>query len=278
MRQASARGTGRRIRLGAVRRPLDIVYSSLMDERPSPLEPIAPLPEAGADALRTRLEAVADAAAVFAHDLKNPLSALLLGLQRLARLADPARQAQARELATRLERSIQATSKLVDAHADFARLQAGRLALERGRLASADVLLRAAELVKPAAAERSQELRLDLAPGLPEVDWDGDRMIQALEQVLGTALRLAPAGATASCAGEAAGADVILAVSVAWPAASPDGSSPAAPPRRIRGSGLLVARSLVEAHGGRLTVDEDAERTTVRMIVPARPSSPTPST
>jgi signal transduction histidine kinase len=244
-----------------------------MDERPIPTEPGSPAPEGGDQDLRRRLELMSEAAALFAHDLKNPLSALLLGVQRLARLADPPRQAQARDLAARLERSIQAMSRLVEGHADLARLQAGQLQLERARLPCAEVLVRAVESLRPAATERKQELRLDLSAPLPEVEWDGARVAEALAQLLGTALRLGPEGAAVACTAAVAGPEVIVTVTVEHAASpsAPDLQPTAPPARRIRGSGLLVARGLVEAHGGRLTIEDDLQRTTARVFLPARP-------
>lgn len=247
----------------------------MADPHPSP--ELVPPPRDLDEALR-RLDALSEAAATFAHDLKNPLSAILLGVQRLARLADPARQAQARELGARLERSVQAMTRLVDGNAELTRLQAGKLRLERTTLPCADLLTRALEPLRPAAAERRQELRLALPPDLPEVRWDADRIAEAVDHVVGAALRLGPEGTVVSCSAEASGPDVVITVVVelgGGPADAPPVPE-AAPPRRIRGTGLLVARSLVEAHGGRVELEDDALQTRLRMRLPARPVAASP--
>lgn len=244
------------------------------DSRPPPEHPPGPI---SPEEARRRLEQVAEAAAAFAHDLKNPLSALLLGVQRLGRLAEPERQAQARELVARLERSVQAMSRLVDGHAGFGRLQAGQLALERSRRPCAELLLEALAPLRPMAAERRQALDVDAPATLPEVEWDVPRIAEALDLVVGAALRLAPEGVAVSCTAAASGGEVTITVVVALPAPAGPAAAiflpPGAPsaPRRIRGSALIVARGLIEAHGGRVELEDDPERTSLRMTLPAAP-------
>ena len=210
---------------------------------------------------RARLDVLQGAARVFAHDFKNPLSALLLGVQRLARFARPDHQAQARAMSARLEATIQTMNRLVEGLADLARHLAGELQLDTARQPAAEILARAVDPLRAGAAERQQGLTLELRTDLPEVEWDGERVIKALQHVLGMALQATPEGGTVRCSAELGSGLVLVTVVGTAPQTAPAAAAPlrtaseGAPPRRARELALAVARALAEAHGGSLETE-----------------------
>lgn len=228
--------------------------------------------------VQRRLEALQDAARVFAHDFKNPLSALLLGLQRLSRFAAPDHQLHARTLAARLESTIQTMNRLVDGLADLSRWQGGALHLERSRHPAADVLARAVEPLRAGAAERHQQLALELGAELPEVEWDAERVIRALQHLLSRALQATPEGGTVRCSAELSAGRVIVTVEGPprpGPALEPPVAAEANRPRRQRDLELLAARALAEAHGGGLASEEPLGRGPVfRLNLPVSAAVP----
>jgi signal transduction histidine kinase len=247
-----------------------------MGDPRNPIEAAAPTsqaPSALGEPL-ARLDRLREATRVFAHDLKNPLSALLLGLQRIARFAAPDHQAQARALTARLESTVQTMNRLVEGLADLARYVGGELRLEPAPRPAAEVIERAVEPLRPAAAERRQEVVLALPAALPVVEWDVERVSQALQHLLALTLRSSPEGAEIRCSASVREGRVV--VQIEGPAPHPLPSlapllSAADPGRRraARDLGVLVARALAEAHGGALELEEEPERGAVyRLALP----------
>jgi signal transduction histidine kinase len=219
-----------------------------------------------------RLAAFHEAARVFAHDLKNPLSALLLGVQRLARFVSPEHQPRARTLAARLEFTVQTMNRLVEGLADLARCQAGALELEPARHTVAEVMARAVDPLRPGAAERRQELDVAAGADLPQVDWDAERVARALQHLLARALHHAPEGGRVRCSAAAPSAGQVIVTVEGPPGVMPaTEAAPGGAGTRVRRSGdleLLFARALVEAHGGTLAAEERAGGPVFRLVLP----------
>jgi signal transduction histidine kinase len=133
------------------------------------------------------------------------------------------------------------------------------------------LLADAAALAEPLASAKSVELRIEAGPvaeaGVP---CDADRILQVLTNLLGNAIRFAPSGGHVglSAAREGPGGErVRFAVSDDGPgiepAQMPHLFEPFAPMRGSReglGVGLSIARSLVEAHEGRIWAESQPGR------------------
>jgi signal transduction histidine kinase len=146
----------------------------------------------------------------------------------------------------------------------------------------------------PLAAERSVTLELSLRGELPPVLADADRVVQALGNLVGNALKFTPEGGRVSVAVERDGADggrgagVDGARGIRFRVADTGcGIAPehlahvfdrfwqARDARRGgAGLGLAIAKGIVEAHGGTLTVEsEPGVGTTFTCSLPALPAA-----
>ncbi len=200
-------------------------------------------------------------AAMVAHDLRNPIQAMLLQLDLLLRGGEvevrvPA--ATLRGLRRGGERLIEMVRDLLDA----ARIEAARLALSPQPTSLPGAVAALIEQMRPLLGDRAVLLQVEGEP--PLVDADPARLDQILGNLIDNALkyggdgpiaiRVAAAGAGASCSVEDSG----------------PGIEPADVPRlfdrfyqsqRARanktglGLGLYISKGLVDAHGGNLRVE-----------------------
>jgi signal transduction histidine kinase len=198
---------------------------------------------------------------VAGHELRTPLNALkiqLYTLRRRAFAADSTDAGQLNRLDSQLERLIALTNALLD----VSRIQAGRLTLE---LIEGDLTEVAREVVARLGdgAERSGSRLVFTTDGPVRGLWDGFRIDQVLTNLLANALKF----------GKGTPVEVSVAQSdgTAYLAVRDEGIG-IAPADQARiferyeravedrsyggmGLGLWIAKEIVEAHGGRLSVE-----------------------
>ncbi|ACG73905.1 GAF sensor signal transduction histidine kinase [Anaeromyxobacter sp. K] len=209
-----------------------------------------------------------DTLSIVSHDLKNPMSALLLGIQRLARLVDEPRRPQGDALLAKLERTVRGMNRLIEGLLDLARIEAGRLQLDRRPEPPAAVVARATEPLEALAAERRQRIAVRLAPDLPVPAWDPDRMAQVIANLVGNALKFGPDGEEVVITAERYGGGLRFGVVDRGPGIAPEIREhlfdrywqPAGDQKRGHGLGLFIVRGIVEAHGGQAWVESEPGR------------------
>ncbi len=211
-------------------------------------------------AVRAREEALH----IVSHDLKNPIAVLLLKAQRLRRVMPAGDEgARARTLVEQLERTIMGMNRLIEGLLDLARMEAGRLKLDRRVEAPSAVVTRAVEPLQSLAHDRGQRLEIAVSESLPPIDADPDRLAQVLANLVGNALKYTPEGGRIRVEAQASPSEVCFTVADTGPGI-PAEQLPhlferfwqaRAAGRTGHGLGLSIVQGLVEAHDGRVWVD-----------------------
>lgn len=216
-----------------------------------------------------------DILGVVAHDLRNPLQGLLLQSRVLRRHAASGEAWCARP-AELIERAVARMTRLIEDLLDVSRIEAGHLSLTREDVEAAQLLADAAEAQRPLAVEAGLELDVEAAADLPAIRVDRHRLLQVFENLVGNALKVTPRGGRLGLSARREGDAVAFAVSDSGCGVAAD-ELPHVFERfwqgraahRGAGLGLPIARGIVEAHGGHISLESEPGRgSTVCFTIP----------
>ena len=214
--------------------------------------------------------------AIVSHDLRNPLSGILMGsavLTRTEGLDD-----RSARLATRIQNSAKRMVRIVDDLLDLTRTRLGseihivRRPMDAGSIC--EMVIAELEGSHPHAVIRYT------SKGDLRGEWDSDRLAQVLSNLVGNALQHGDADQPISVLAQGHGEEVALAIHNAGlpiPAGAlrsifepnvRNVQDPTKAPTGL-GLGLYIAKELVTAHGGSLTVaSTHADGTTFTVRLP----------
>jgi PAS domain S-box-containing protein len=215
------------------------------------------------DQARRAIRARDDVLGVVSHDLRNPLGVISMCATSL--LADGfADEGRDRETLGTIQRSAHWAQRLIQDLLDVSAIEAGGLSLTRRPEDTAILVTRAVLLHGELAAEREISLVAELPESLPRVDVDADRVVQALGNLIGNALKFTPYRGMVRVGAADEVDRVRMFVSDSGPGI-PDEHAPHVFDRfwtsggasRTRGSGmgLAIVRGIVDAHGGRVWLE-----------------------
>ncbi|HEY3586101.1 MAG TPA: hybrid sensor histidine kinase/response regulator, partial [Myxococcaceae bacterium] len=213
---------------------------------------------------RAGIQAREDALAIVAHDLRNPLHAIAVGVSTLLpRITEPT----LRRPVERIQRSAQRMERLLQDLLDIHAIEGDRFTVTRGEVAPTALILTALESQQSLAGQTSVIINTDVAPALPAVEADEERVLQVLENLVGNALKFTPPGGvvTVGAARTQDPAWVVFSVRDNGPGIAEEHLprvfdrfyQALSSDRRGSGLGLAICKAIVEAHGGRIWAESD---------------------
>lgn len=130
---------------------------------------------------------------VVSHDLRNPLSGITMCASVLLD-PEPAPPESVRSMAEVIRESAQWMGRIIQDLLDVSRIEAGRLALERGPVDSTAVLETIQDLMRLQVEQAGLQLAIEPADEPPPLDADRERVLQVLMNLVGNAIKFTPAG------------------------------------------------------------------------------------
>ncbi len=234
----------------------DLVFAQEIARRASTAMENARLHEQARRAVQAR----EDLLAVVSHDLRNPLSVILVSAT-LAQHAWPSTD-PARRTIEAIRRSALRMDRLISDLLDWSAIEAGKLSIETSPQSVDGVVRDALEALETPAAQKRIRLS-SVGVGDLAVLCDRERMLQVFSNLIGNAIKFTPEGGAVTVRVEPRGEDVWFFVTDTGPGIPADQVPKlfdrfwqAKKTARLgTGLGLTIAKGIVEAQDGRIGVE-----------------------
>ena len=198
------------------------------------------------------------------HDLRNPLHSIIGAVGMLQMILPPAMLQENRDLFDLVNSSCTRMQRLVDSLLDISRMESGetKLALEPVNLAQ--LIQAAVSRVSPTMQARGIASSVFMPAHLPPVEIDLDMIDRVIINLLDNAIKFTPSDGQISVSAESHGARIAVSINDNGPGIPPE-QRPHIFERFARGTssgprgfglGLTFCKLAVEAHGGKIWIED----------------------
>jgi PAS domain S-box-containing protein len=231
------------------------------------------------EALKRAVTARDEVLGIVAHDLRNPLSLIMMTANAMRRRSGDEPDRRNAETPSAILRAAERMNQLIGDLLDIALVEAGQLRVEFGLLPAADLARDAVEMQRPVAEASGVKISLEVEPDVRTAWGDRRRLLQVFENLIGNATKFTPPGGRIVVRVAVKDEDVVFSVTDTGVGIAPDALphvfdrfwQATTRARRLgAGLGLPITKGIVEAHGGRIGVESEVERgTTFFFTIPA---------
>lgn len=217
------------------------------------------------------VQAREDFLAIVSHDLRNPLSVILLksGFLKMD-LAESTSDTRFVKDVEAISRAGKSMERLIRDLFDLSSIEAGRLRVDRRMCSVREILQDAFEAQRPLVGARTFNLESNLPQAELWASCDRDRILQVFSNLLGNATKFTAADGGISVEASVANDAVVFCVKDNGIGMSKDDLEQAfqrygrgrATGRRGLGLGLFIAKALIEAHQGRIWIESVKDKGT----------------
>jgi signal transduction histidine kinase len=218
--------------------------------------------------------------ATASHELRTPLTSISGFLEMLGD-EEGALSPSGRTYLSAIRRGTTRLQRIVEDVLLVAQIEANRLELDHAPVDLAELAAETVEAARPAAAEQGIQLRLDVAKQVL-LEADATRLRQVLDNLVSNALKFTPHGGAVALSASNGGDRVRLEVADTGVGVPHEEigqlfsrfyRASTATRRAIPGNGLglVIARAIVEGHGGTISLQSrEGEGTRVTVSLPTR--------
>ena len=209
---------------------------------------------------RERLSALGNMAATVAHEVRNPLNAISMGLQRLKVEFQPT---QDEEQYSRLTQLMLGEARRLNSIVEQFLSLARPVEIKAEALPLQEILKELAALEESHARQSNVRIHVIAAPNLPALKADPNHLTQVLLNLMLNGLQAMPHGGTLTLEAKTSNSNFLIAVTDTGTGIAPENLSRIFEPyfttnAQGSGLGLAISRRIIEAHGGTITVSNQA--------------------
>ena len=253
--------------VGEETRALKVVSSPVLGGDDSPIGTVYALDDITREKEIEQMKS--DFVALVSHELRTPLTSIY-GYTRLILDGKTGEVPDVtRDKLVRVERQALRLSHLISDLLDLSRIESGRMEMRMAPTSIVDVAGTRIEDIRTQADDKEIRLTLEAEDDVPDAVADGERIGQVLTNLLSNAVKFTPNGGSVQTRIRREGSLLSVQVIDTGVGIPPDErarifekfhqvSSVHTRQQGGTGLGLAIARSIVEAHGGRIWVDDGA--------------------
>ena len=208
-----------------------------------------------------------DFISLVSHELRTPLTSIIGFVSFILDGKAGAINDRQRNSLVRVQRQSKRLAALINDLLDISRIESGRIQMEQAPISILDIVTQRIEEIRPQADEKSIQLDLTTPESVPQILGDEARMGQVFTNLIGNAIKFTPNNGEVSVKVEADGNLLHVEVIDTGPGIPPEErqkifdkfyqlSDISTRKQGGSGLGLSISKSIVEAHGGKLWIDD----------------------
>ena len=213
------------------------------------------------------------------HDLRTPLTSLLTGLQSVSALGSL--NPEQDELLSISVEGGRTLLDMINELLDVSKMEEGSFVLERSPIDVSMLAEHARSQVAVLAENKRLTLTIDLAPDLPSIQADEDKIRRLLVNLLGNAIKFTPESGAVALRASHDGAGIHISVTDTGEGIPPESfekifekfgqvENRQAGRKMSTGLGLTFCKMVAEAHGGKIWVESElGHGSTFHVVLPS---------
>ncbi len=207
------------------------------------------------------------------HELKSPLTSLIMYVDLFLEGAAGELTEKAEKFLKIMARSSKRLSRFIDDLLDMAKIERGKMEIKKESLEILPIVSEIAELIKPQADEKDIEIAMNIPDNLPLVFVDGDRTRQIITNLLSNSIKFTPEKGKISIKIQDEKEHFQVSISDTGIGIPPEQIGKIFDKfeqvkeirERVKGPkgtglGLAIVKSIVEAQGGKIWVESEVDK------------------
>jgi PAS domain S-box-containing protein len=220
--------------------------------------------------LRETMELKSQFISTVSHELRTPLACMKEAIAIVLDGAAGTTNDKQKHFLDIAKRNIERLGALIDNVLDFQKLDAGKMKLDMQVNNISEIVKEACNTMASMAEKKGIDLAIKLGDDLPEVRFDGDKIIQVLTNLLSNAIKFTPEHGRVSVCAMRRGEELAISVSDTGMGVPKDALARIfdrfyrveRPGKHVQGTGLglAIVHRIVMMHGGRIEVESDVDQ------------------